>query len=248
MIKISFSISYFFTICCFLLQFFPNTVQAGKLAIVIDDFGYRKNIEEQFILLSTNITVSILPNSPHAEKMALYAHQHGNDIMIHLPMAPISKQYLEKDTLTPDMSLQEIQRIISEAVLKVPYAIGLNNHMGSKMTANAEGMRKVMESLINYPLFFLDSRTIAKSKAMAIAQEYNIPAVRRDIFLDDLQDEKSIAIQFNLAIELARKHDQAIVIGHPYHSTYNVLKRKLSQLPDDIEVVKLSSLLKNSTN
>lgn len=242
MIRIS---SLIFTIFCLILLSLPSA-QAGKLAIVIDDFGYRKSIEEQIILLSTEITVSILPNSPNAEKIAFYAHEQGNDIMIHLPMAPISKQYLEKDTLTPDMSQEEIQRIISEAILKVPYAIGLNNHMGSKMTTNVEGMRKVMESLLNYPLFFLDSRTIAQSKAMAIAREYRIPAIRRDIFLDDLKDEKSIMIQFDLAIELARKHKQAIVIGHPYFATLNVLQQKLAQLPDDIELVKLSSLIDNS--
>lgn len=247
MSKQSSLISVVFSCCFVLLQLLPS-VEAAKLAIVIDDFGYRKQIEEQFMLLTPNITVSILPNSPYAEKMALYAYENGNDIMIHLPMAPISKQILEKDTLTPDMSQQEIQRIIAEAILKVPYAIGINNHMGSKMTANSAGMYKVMESLLNYPLFFLDSRTIAHSKAMAIAREYNIPTIGRDIFLDDLQDEKSINIQFNLAIDLARRQGKAIIIGHPYLSTLNVLRQKLSQLPDDIEVVKLSSLLSKPIN
>lgn len=92
--------------------------------------------------------------------MATKAHNSGHEVLIHLPMAPLSKQPLEKDTLRPDMSSDEIERIIREAVNNVPYAVGLNNHMGSAMTSSLFGMQKVMQALEHYNLYFLDSMTI----------------------------------------------------------------------------------------
>lgn len=126
---------------------------AGKLAIVIDDFGYRPSTENQVLAMPAEVSVAVLPNAPHAREMATKAHNQGHDVLIHLPMAPLSRQPLEKDTLRPDMSADEISRIIREAVNSVPYAIGMNNHMGSAMTSSLPGMQKVMASLAHYNLF-----------------------------------------------------------------------------------------------
>jgi len=216
---------------------------AAKLALVIDDFGYREHNDEQVILLSQQITVAVLPNTPNAARIATLAHQNGNDVIIHLPMAPISKQPLEINTLIPSMSEEDIHRIIGQSVENVPYAIGMNNHMGSLMTADLAGMEKVMKSLSHYSLFFLDSRTITASKATVAAKKYRVATVVRDIFLDDAQNEAAIAHQFDLAIQRAQKNGSAIVIGHPYDSTVRVLKNKLAHLPANIELVKVSTLV-----
>ena len=145
-------------------------VYAGKLAIVIDDFGYRPHYENQVLAMPSAISVAVLPNAPHAREMATKAHSSGHQVLIHLPMAPLSKQPLEKDTLRPDMSSEEIERIIRDAYNKVPYAVGLNNHMGSAMTSSLYGMLKVMQALERYNLYFLDSMTIGNSQAMRAAQ------------------------------------------------------------------------------
>lgn len=96
-------------------------------------------------------------------EMATKAHNSGHEVLIHLPMAPLSKQPLEKNTLRPEMSSDEIERIIRSAVNNVPYAVGINNHMGSKMTSNLFGMQKVMQALERYNLYFLDSVTIGNT-------------------------------------------------------------------------------------
>lgn len=216
---------------------------AAKLAIVIDDFGYRQHNEEQIISFSPNITVAVLPNAPNAKRIATLAHNNGNDVIIHLPMAPMGKQPLEVDTLFPYMSENEINRIIKNAVDHVPYAIGVNNHMGSLMTSNFVGMEHVMQALANYSLFFLDSKTIGKTQVKAAASHYNISTAVRDVFLDDEQKESSIARQFDLAIAIARKNGSAIAIGHPHPQTVNVLRNKLAHLPADIELTRVSQLI-----
>lgn len=220
-----------------------SNVWAAQLAIVIDDFGYRQHNEEQIIKLSPNITVAVLPNSPNAHRIANIAHQHGNDVIIHLPMAPFGKQPLEKDTLYPYMEEEEVDRIVTDAVAQVPHAIGVNNHMGSLMTSNQIGMENVMKALRHHSMFFLDSKTVGKTAVIDAASIYDIPVLERDVFLDDKQNEAAISQQFELAIKVARKNGSAIAIGHPHPQTINVLKNKLANLPLDIELIKVSQLV-----
>ncbi len=101
------------------------------------------------------------------------------------------------------MSSEEIERIIREAYGKVPYAVGLNNHMGSAMTSNLFGMQKVMQALERYNLYFLDSVTIGNTQAMRAAQGTGVKVIKRKVFLDDTQNEADIRNQFNRAIALA---------------------------------------------
>ncbi|HBH7062650.1 TPA: divergent polysaccharide deacetylase family protein [Enterobacter cloacae] len=218
-------------------------VYAGKLAIVIDDFGYRPHYENQVLAMPAAISVAVLPNAPHAREMATKAHNSGHQVLIHLPMAPISKQPLEKDTLRPEMSSDEIDRIIRDAYNKVPYAVGLNNHMGSAMTSSLYGMLKVMQALERYNLYFLDSMTIGNSQAMRAAQGTGVKVIKRKVFLDDTQNEADISMQFNRAVQLARRNGSAIAIGHPHPSTVRVLQQMLPTLPSDITLVRPSDLL-----
>ncbi|MDX6019236.1 divergent polysaccharide deacetylase family protein [Scandinavium sp. V105_16] len=220
-----------------------SPAHAGKLSIVIDDFGYRPHQENQVLALPNTLSVAVLPNAPHAREMATKAHNSGHEVLIHLPMAPLSKQPLEKDTLRPEMSSDEIDRIIRDAVNKVPYAVGLNNHMGSAMTSSLFGMQKVMQTLSHYNFYFLDSMTIGNSQSMRAAAGTNVKVIKRRVFLDDTQNEADIRVQFNRAIQLARRNGSAIAIGHPHPSTVRVLQQMVYNLPPDITLVRPSSLL-----
>ncbi|WP_435946680.1 divergent polysaccharide deacetylase family protein [Dryocola sp. BD586] len=230
-----------FSLACALTLAFPG--YAGKLAIVIDDFGYRPQQENQVIALPSALSVAVLPNAPHAREMATKAHNAGHEVLIHLPMAPLSKQPLEKDTLRPEMSSSEIERIIRDAVDKVPYAVGLNNHMGSAMTSSLFGMQKVMQALDQYNLYFLDSMTIGNSQSMRAAAGTKVKVIKRKVFLDDTQNEADIRSQFNRAVALARRNGSAIAIGHPHPTTVRVLQQMVYNLPPDITLVTPGSLL-----
>lgn len=220
-----------------------SVASAGKLAIVIDDFGYRPAEENKVLQMPPAISVAVLPNAPGAHAMATKAHQLGHEVLIHLPMAPLSKQPLEKDTLTPEMSSAEIERIIHNAVNNVPYAVGLNNHMGSKMTSSLFGMQKVMQTLNQYNLYFLDSMTIGNSQSIPAAQGTHVKVLKRRVFLDDSQNENAIRQQFTRAVRLAQRNGYAIAIGHPHPNTVRVLQQMLPSLPVDITLVRPSQLL-----
>lgn len=219
------------------------TAHAAKLAIVIDDFGYRPVQENQVLQMPPALSVAVLPTAPHAREMATKAHQHGHEVLIHLPMAPLSKQPLEKDTLQPEMPSADIERIIRNAVDHVPYAVGLNNHMGSKMTSSLPGMQKVMQILDHYNFYFLDSMTIANSQSTRAAAGTSVRVIKRRVFLDDDQNEAEIRKQFMRAVHLAQRDGSAIAIGHPHPTTVRVLQQMLPTLPADITLVRPSQLL-----
>ncbi|WP_410012731.1 divergent polysaccharide deacetylase family protein [Sodalis sp. C49] len=218
-------------------------VDAGKLAIVIDDFGYQPHNEYQVLAMPTAVSIAVLPNAPYAREMATRAHQQGREVLIHLPMAPLSKQPLERDTLRPEMSRDEITRIVRDAVGKVPFAVGVNNHMGSAMTSSLGGMQNVMQVLKQYPFYFLDSMTIGNSQSRQAAAGTGISVIRRNVFLDDTSNEADIRQQFNRAVALARRNGSAIAIGHPHPNTVRVLAQMLPTLPADIVLVRPSMLL-----
>lgn len=229
-----------------LLLLVSGQVNAGKLAIVIDDIGYRKTEDNQVLALPVALSIAILPDSPYGREMAEKAYQQGREILIHMPMKPISHQPLEKNTLTPEMSASEIEQHIVTAIKRVPHAKGMNNHMGSAMTADLAAMINVMRVLSHYDLYFLDSVTIANTRVNEAAKVFTLPTLRRNVFLDDIKAEVQIRKQFAHAISFARKHGSSIVIGHPYPATIDVLQQTLFKLPDDIELVAVSTLLNNN--
>ena len=225
---------------------FAYSTYAGQLALVIDDFGYRPTEEHKVIALPNTISIAVLPDAPHSRSMATLAHQAGHEVLIHLPMAPMSKQPLEVNTLTPEMSLTQVQSIIEHAIRQVPYAVGLNNHMGSRMTSSLPAMQKVMSVLNHHQLYFLDSVTIGNTQAVNAARGTSVKVLKRNVFLDDTQNEADIRYQFQRAVKLAQRNGSAIAIGHPHPTTVRVLQQLLPTLPADIKLVKLSQLLNRS--
>ncbi|MBV6523892.1 divergent polysaccharide deacetylase family protein [Ursidibacter maritimus] len=216
---------------------------AGKLAIVIDDIGYRAREDDAIYNLPKEVSVAIIPVAPYATARANKAYEQKRDILIHLPMQPQnSAQLIEAGALFVGMGEDKVARLVESARMQVPYAIGLNNHMGSKATTDRQTMQHLMKALSAQQLFFLDSKTAGNSVAAKVAKEFGIKALERHIFLDDSDALEDVKKQFQQAISYARKNGTAIMIGHPRKHSIAVLETGLSNLPDDIQLVSLSSL------
>lgn len=226
-----------------ILYLFAPLVQAAKLAIVIDDIGYRAKEDSEIYALPKAVSVAIIPVAPYATARAKQAFEQKRDILIHLPMQPQnSHQPIESGGLIVGMDEQAVARLIESARRQVPYAIGLNNHMGSKATTDKPTMTYLMKALVGQQLFFLDSKTAGNSVAYKTAQDFGVKALERHLFLDDSDALADVQRQFNSALHYARKHGTAIIIGHPRKHSIEVLKKGIANLPDDIELVGLGEL------
>lgn len=225
-----------------ILLIFTPAVDAAKLAIVIDDIGYRQTEDRAIYALPKEVSVAIIPVAPYATARAQQAYEQQRDVLIHLPMQPLKAQPIEAGALKIGMSQQQISDLIKTAREQIPYAIGLNNHMGSGATAHKQSMQYLMTALAEQQLFFLDSKTNGASVAYQTAQQAGVKALERHIFLDDSDQFADVARQFQAAIHYARKHGTAVMIGHPRKNSIAVLEAGIRDLPSDIELVSLSSL------
>ncbi|NYA27016.1 divergent polysaccharide deacetylase family protein [Haemophilus haemolyticus] len=217
----------------------------SKLAIVIDDIGYHLKEDAAVFAMPREISVAIIPAAPYARVRNQEAKSQGRDILIHMPMQPVSAVKIEDGGLHLGMSAAQVNDRVNTAKNIVRDAIGMNNHMGSAATADVDLMTHLMNTLREKHLFFLDSRTIGKSVAGKIAKAQGVSSLDRHIFLDDSNELADVQRQFQTAIHYARKHGTAIVIGHPRPNTIAVLQAGLRNLPKDIQLVGMGNLWRN---
>ena len=217
----------------------------ARLAIIIDDIGYNKPQSERAARLNGAFTLSVLPFTPHGVSSAQLAHSEGKELMLHLPMSTINNMPMGKGGLVSGMEKDAFLAIVRQDLGNLPHIKGVNNHMGSRLTQETEPMQWLMEELHPRGLYFVDSRTSAQTKALDIANHYQVPSLKRDVFLDDLNETKAIEYQLNRAIQFARQRGSAVAIGHPYAATLSVLEHVQPLLAEQgITLVYVSQLLK----
>lgn len=218
---------------------FAKTVP--KVALIIDDMGYRDTDFHAFELPS-HVAFAILPHTQHSKRFSAMADQQGRVVMLHLPMETLHPQNLGPGALLASMNANYLIDTFEDALASVPHAVGLNNHMGSKLTQLSFPMTTLMQAVAKHDLFFVDSRTTRYSKAFTIATEFGIPSVQRKVFLDHDLSEEAIEQQFDRLVRLSRKYGEALGIGHPHPQTLAVLQRRLAA-QNDVIFVAVTELL-----
>jgi len=231
----------------FFLQTEAPPVPAGaRVVIIMDDLGRDLQRVRQLLEIDLPVTLSILPNTRHAAEVATLAHRHKREVMIHIPMEPLAYPDTSPgdNALLVKLSNGEIRKRFYSYLEKIPYAVGGNNHMGSRFTADAEKMRPVLEVMRGEGLFFIDSRTTGLSVAAAEARDIGVPVASRDMFLDNDRDVDRISLQIRKLALLAARRGSAIGICHPYPQTLEALRREQGFLRDrGVQVVPASALV-----
>lgn len=220
----------------------------GRVALIMDDMGNSREALDVILGLGQPITVSVLPYSTYAEEIAGKAHANGLEVLLHLPLESLNNHETATDTegmIMASMSPEEIVQAFETCLARVPYADGVNNHMGSKFTADADLMRTLLAPIREKGLLFVDSRTSAQTVAYAEAVRMGVPALERNVFLDADADRGRIRGRLVELFKLARKKGRALGICHPYPETLEVLRTAFRQFVDyDLEAVPVSQLVK----
>lgn len=218
------------------------TADMPRIAIIIDDMG-NAHTDAAVFELKDKITLGILPHTPHAARYAQQAQELGHEVLVHLPMEAVAGNKLGPGGLTRQMPEAEFRTTLQAALASLPTAVGVNNHMGSLLTAETEPMQWLMAELAERQLYFIDSRTTVATQAELLARQYGLPTNRRHVFIDHESTEVSLEQQFDALVAHAERHGSAIAIGHPYPTTVAMLKRRLPELKArGIELVFASTL------
>lgn len=227
-----------------------NTSSADEhiMAIVIDDLGNNMAGTARILALDIPLTVAIMPFLSSTKTDAEAAHAAGHEVIVHLPMEPKrgKKSWLGPGALTSDLSNKEVRERVEAAIDQVPYAEGINNHMGSKITADERIMRIVLEVCKERGLYYLDSRTTDQSVVQKLAEELGVPYAENSLFLDDEYTAMHIKKQMKKAEELLQKNKATVIIGHvgsPGPYTASELAKAVPFLRQYGQLVHLSDLI-----
>lgn len=217
-----------------------------RVAIIIDDLGYDFGLAKRFLSLDPALTVSVLPQSPFGRKIVERARQRGMVVMLHLPMEP--REYPRVDpgpgALLTRMGPDQLIARLDEELDRLPGASGVNNHMGSRLTADADRMNQVFSVLKRRGLFYIDSRTTSKTVTLQAARLFQVPFAQRDVFLDHVEAADRIRDQLRTLVRHAEAHGAGIGIAHPHEETFRVLRERLPELKRRVELVPASRLVR----
>lgn len=215
------------------------------IGVIIDDLGYSLGRGRRALNLPGPLAYSVLPHTPHGRHLANLAHRHHKEVLLHLPMEPEGSENMGPGGLQVDMDRQLFLSMVRANLRAIPHAIGVNNHMGSLLTASAPHMEWLMDEIRSQGgLFFVDSLTSHRSVAAHTASRSRVPNLQRDVFLDHRRDLAAIEGQFARLLRVARRQGGALAIGHPYPETLEVLEYWLPRLRElGVQLVAVSDLI-----
>jgi len=218
-----------------------------QIAIIIDDMGVNRKMSKKAVEdLNPLVSLSFLPYSNNIQQQVDRAKEKGHEIMLHLPWEPNRKTADPgPNNLNTESSIDELYDNLKINLDSFKGYDGVNNHMGSKFSHYRDGVEIVMDELKNRGVFFLDSRTTAKSIAEKIAKEYSVPTSRRDVFLDHIETKEFIIKSLKKLEKIALVKGSAIAIGHPKAITIAALEKWIPTLEaKGFKLVKVNNLIK----
>ena len=209
----------------------PAAQAAGpKLALIIDDCGQWPETERGFIALAIPLTLSVLPDVRFNHAIEREAAAAGKGIMLHLPMETVSGLNPGPGKVTTEMDDDAIAAQVQHDLDDVDLATGVNNHEGSKATADTRVMNDVASVLARDDRFFIDSLTSSKSVAESTARAHGVRVAARDVFLDNRADVAYTEGQLREAVAIAKRQGSAIAIGHPRPTTLEAVRAMVPEL------------------
>lgn len=223
----------------------PGGAGRARVAVIFDDAGYSLQTAREVMALPRPVTISVLPGLPFSTPIAEEAARRGVQVILHLPVQPDNPGLaLGPGGITVDMSDDAIAQTVASDFASVPGAVGTNNHMGSRGTADPRVMRAVLGVVKARRVFFIDSLTSPRSVAAETARTMGVPTAVRAVFLDNQDDETYVRGQFHALIRVSQTHGQAIAIGHVGKVTARVLREMLPEFDEaGIRFVFVSSLV-----
>ncbi len=209
----------------------PATNGKPMIAVIIDDMGLDRRRSQEILNLPGPLTISFMSYAQDMPHQLAEARARGHEIMMHVPMEPLDGHMDPgPGVLTVKLSQAEVRKTLDGDLAKFGGYVGINNHMGSKFTADAAGMEVVMQDLRERGLLFIDSLTTEKSVGLATARRYGVASAGRNVFLDNAGDLVAVDFELDKLEEVARAKGNAIAIGHPRDATIKALAEWLPKL------------------
>ena len=192
----------------------PKPAHKGTVVIVIDDAGNNLQELEPFLSFPGPLTIAVLPGLPHSAEAARRIRAAGKEVFLHQPMEAAGGKAPGPGAIYADMDSDKIRAVLRQNIAEIGPVAGLNNHQGSKITADRHAMDTVLAFCREQKICFLDSRTTPETTAPAAARDLEIKIGERNIFIDNEPDRNSMNAAIQNGLTLAAARGSAVMIGH----------------------------------
>ncbi len=210
---------------------FRDDSRKPLIVVVIDDMGVDRARSRRITELPAPLTLSYLPYARDLREQAQAGRGRGHELMLHLPMEPMSGAIDPgPNALLTTLTSESIRRRTMAALESFEGFVAVNNHMGSRFTTWRPGVETSLREIRARGVAWLDSRTSAQSVAAGVAEELAMPHLDRHVFLDDVAGADHARQQLAEVERLARRQGFAIAIGHPHDATIEALAEWLPGL------------------
>ena len=194
----------------------PSAVRHKQIFLVIDDAGLDLNEIRQFMEIPVPMTIAVLPHLKKTREVCVEIHRHADkELILHQPMEAYDATKKTGDGAIYDRTNPaDVVKILDYNLASVRGAVGINNHMGSRVTENEVLMDAVLCYCRANGLYFLDSKTAYNSVVPKMAEHEHIHLEERDVFLDIQHDRESVRRAWGNTVAKARENGYVIAIGH----------------------------------
>jgi polysaccharide deacetylase 2 family uncharacterized protein YibQ len=208
-----------------------GTQHRGDIVLILDDVGFDHQPLDSAMAIDPNVNFAVLPNGRRSIEFASTLHARGFELLCHLPMEPEGFPRISPGdgAVLTTMSDAQIATATRANIESIRFARGVNNHMGSRATADRRVMTDVLGALPK-GMYFIDSKTTGNSIAGPLARTMRVKTASRNVFLDDVQDVAAIRRQLADLAEVASSRGVSVGIGHMYPSTIQVLTEDAPKL------------------
>ena len=214
-----------------------------RIAIIIDDLGLQRAASDRVVALPAPLTLAIMSYAKDAQVLAREARAAGHELLLDVPMEPEGHANPGPHALTMAQTQVEFERQLAWALDRFEGYVGINNHMGSRVTAAGEQMSWLFEELDRRGLMFVDSRTTKNTVAPMLAAHFGLPFAERDVFLDNEFGAGAVVAQLKVLEAEARRNGFAVAIGHPHRRTIAALQAWIPTLAEKgIDLVPVSAI------
>jgi uncharacterized protein len=204
----------------------PAPMTVARVAVIVDNLGGRRDVFDPLRDIRRPLTIAVLPGLPLSEWTAREAAAAGMEVILDLPMEPY--RFPEVDpgpgALLMAMSPPELQAQVGAHLASVPGAVGVTNHMGSRMTEDRTRMRTVLEVLAGRRLFLVDGLASNLSVAYDEAKVLGLRAGRRQIVVDHAAGEAGDRERWDEVVWWSEHRGEVIVIAHGHPLTARLLR------------------------
>lgn len=199
----------------------PKAKNNATLVFVFDDGGQNLYDLQKFLELPFPITIAVLPKLKYSVESAKRVRNSGHELILHQPMQAINRSVNPgPGAITPEMTEEEVRKMLLSNINEIGPISGMNNHEGSAITADIGKMEVILKTASDCGIFFLDSRTNVKTVVPLVAKEMGYNYYERNIFLDNEKTRENALMELKKGLDIANKKGSVVMIGHVWSADF----------------------------